>query len=158
MVEPLDVLRELRRVRPTVVHVSEPGRQKALVSPAALSKTLEAVGASVNLVVLSACYSKDDADGLLAHSDCVVWTGAATSPKIARTFAIGFYGALGDGESIAAAYKQGCAAISLEGLIVRDPPEIKVRDGVDAARLVLSDPSYTIAEVSARRCRTRSAP
>jgi hypothetical protein len=56
----------------------------------------------------------------------------------ARTFAIGFYGGLGERESIASAYKQGCAAISLQGLPDRDRPQLAVRDGVDASELILA--------------------
>ena len=56
----------------------------------------------------------------------------------ARSFAIGFYGGLGARESIAAAYAQGCAAISLEGLTDADRPQLAVRDGVDAKQLVLA--------------------
>jgi len=56
----------------------------------------------------------------------------------ARSFAIGFYGGLGERESIAAAYKQGCAAISLEGLRDRERPQLAVRAGVDAGKLVLA--------------------
>jgi hypothetical protein len=56
----------------------------------------------------------------------------------ARSFAIGFYGGLGDRESVAAAYKQGCAAIRLEGLPNADLPQLETRSGVDARRLILT--------------------
>jgi len=147
--KPLDVLRELRKLRPTVVHFTGRGGQNGmffqtldgraqLVSTAALAETFGAVGASVRLVVLSACYGDTRAEVLLAHVDCVVGMGSSTSHDIARAFAIGFYGGLGEGESVLTAHKQGCAAISLEGLSNRDRPQLKVRDGVDASRLVLA--------------------
>jgi hypothetical protein len=47
-------------------------------------------------------------------------------------------GALGDYESLATAHQQACAAINLEGLGGGDPPQMKVRPGVDAAKLVLA--------------------
>src|SRR5262249_55903641 len=64
-VGPLDVLRELRRLRPTVVHFSGQGGRDGLffeaadgragpVPAAALAETFGAVGASVRLVILSA--------------------------------------------------------------------------------------------------------
>ena len=56
----------------------------------------------------------------------------------ARAFAIGFYGGLGERESVAVAYRQGCAAISLEGLFDADRPQLAVRVGIDAERLVLA--------------------
>jgi hypothetical protein len=56
----------------------------------------------------------------------------------ARSFAIGFYGGLGERESVAAAYKQGCAAVSLSGLPDRDRPKLVVRTGIDAGTLILA--------------------
>ena len=56
----------------------------------------------------------------------------------ARNFAIGFYGGLGEGASIAAAFAQGTAAINLDGLSDADKPQLKVRAGFDAAHLILA--------------------
>ena len=179
--EPLDLLRELRKLRPTVVHFSgrgghlvpsghhanaPPGRAAAgedhrnreepsdglffqgpdgrarWVSPQALKDTFGAAGSSVQVVVLDACYSATQAEALLAHVDCVVSTRGTIRDDAARSFAIGFYGGLGERASIAAAYAQGCAAISLECLPDADRPQLAVRDGVDAEQLVLAaDPS-----------------
>ncbi|HWO25005.1 MAG TPA: CHAT domain-containing protein, partial [Kofleriaceae bacterium] len=147
--EPHDLLRELRALKPTVVHFSghggpgglffqAPNGEARAVSPAAIAETLGAAGGSVRLIVLSACYSEAPAEALLAHVDCVVGMSGALHDDIARAFAIGFYGALGDQESIAAAYRHGNAAISLEGLSDADRPQLKVRAGADAARIVLA--------------------
>jgi hypothetical protein len=148
-VEPLDLLRELRELRPAVVHYSGRGGRDGLyfqapnggaraVSPAALAEAFGAAGGSVQLVVLSACYSEAAAEALLAHVACVVGIGGALHDDMARAFAIGFYGALGEQESVAAAYLHGNAAIHLEGLSDVDRPQLKVRGGFDAARLVLA--------------------
>jgi hypothetical protein len=199
-VEPLDLLRELRKVKPTVVHFSGHGgyipgggtaggraadtqprpdpvqsphrdlvpagsagsagstgvadahsseRQHGLyfqgadgraqfVSAQAIEATFGAAGSSVRLVVLSACYSDAQAEALLAHVDCVVGMSDAIRDEAARSFAIGFYGGLGERESIAAAHAQGRAAISLEGLSDSALPQLRVRPGVDARRLVLA--------------------
>jgi len=165
--EPLDLLRELRKLKPTVVHFSghgvsgaagEPGHdgdgprhglffqgpdgRPQVVSTEALEQTFGAVGASVKLVVLSACYSAVQAKVLLPHVGCVVGMSGSIHEAAARSFAIGFYGGLGERASIAAAYKQGCAAISLEGQKDGDRPQLEVRAGVDATQLVLAaDPS-----------------
>jgi WD40 repeat protein len=147
--EPLDLLRELRKLKPTVVHFSGHSGQNGLffqaadgrvqvVSPAAIAETFSAAGASVKLVVLSACYSEAPAEALLAHVDCVVGVGGSIHDDAARSFAIGFYGALGDQESVAAACRHGSAAISLEGLPDAERPQLKVRDGFDATQLVLA--------------------
>jgi hypothetical protein len=178
---PLDLLRELRKLKPTVVHFSghggrgagiapssAPGRRRdltgepaaiggggqpdaspglyfqgagdrsQLVSTAALEQTFGAAGASVKLVVLNACYSESQADALVAHVGCVVGIGGAIRDDSARSFATGFYGALGERESVAAAFRQGSAAIRLDGLPDAEQPRLKCRDGVDAERLVLA--------------------
>jgi len=173
-VTPLDLLRVLRKLKPTVVHfaghggrspVGEPadevprrdvaawppqgepqrhglflddrdGRAR-FVSTTALEKTFSVVGASVKLVVLNACYSAPIAEALVVHVDCVVGMAGSISDDAARAFAVGFYGALADRASVAAAYEQGKAAIGLEVLNElpdRERPQLKVRVGSDAAR------------------------
>jgi hypothetical protein len=173
----LDLLRELRRLKPTVVHFSghcgriavgdiwaatphtivadalapDPptghrhgvffqgadGRPQ-LVPTQALEDVFDAAGASVKVVVLNACYSEAQAEALVTRVDCVVGMSGPVRDEAARNFAIGFYGALGECESVATAYKQGRAAISLEGLQGADAPQLKVRGGVDAGQLVLA--------------------
>ena len=122
------------------------------MSPQALQDTFGAAGSSVQVVVLDACYSATQAEALLAHADCVVSTRGTIHDDAARSFAIGFYGGLGERESIAAAYRQGCAAISLDGLPDADRPQLAVRDGIDAEQLVLAaDPPPSPPEASANR-------
>ncbi|TMQ07326.1 MAG: hypothetical protein E6J90_22810 [Deltaproteobacteria bacterium] len=67
-------------------------------------------------MVLNACYSAPIAEALLPHVDCVVDMTGAIHDNAARNFAIGFYGGLGEHQSIAAAFEQGKAAVSLDGL------------------------------------------
>lgn len=173
--EPLDLLRELRRLAPTVVQFSGhggsrsragvtkmwsgrdvtpsagradapchglyfqgPHGQPRVVSVGALREAFGAVGSSVRLVTLNACYSEAAAEALLAHVDCVVGIAGSIGDTAARSFSIGFYGALGERASIDAAYRQACAAIPLEGCPDGDRPRLKVRPGVDAANLVLA--------------------
>jgi hypothetical protein len=172
--EPLDLLRELRRLQPTVVQFSGHGGDRAaagergravrrdvaggggagrdecpglffqgpdgtarVVSATALRDTLGAAGSSVKLVVLNACYSDRAAEALLAHVDCVVGMAGSIGDVAARSFGIGFYGGLGERESVEAAFRGGCAAIGLEGLADGDLPQLRVRRGVDASALVL---------------------
>jgi hypothetical protein len=176
-VEPIDLLRELRTLRPTVVHFSGHGQKAAattrsdgpaqqymddgtgqpiqaaagglyfqaadgrarLVPASAIEQTFGAAGSSVRLVVLNACYSAAQAEALLAHVDCVVGMSGAIRDDAARFFAVGFYGGIAEQESVAGAFKQACAAISLEGLRNGEQPQlIKVREGIDASKLILA--------------------
>jgi hypothetical protein len=146
-VEPLDLLRELRELKPTIVHFSghgvpsaattdlaqgrdvvdvaapsgdEPsgvifdgaGGRGQVVTPDAFVQTLAAVGAQVRIVVLNACFTESMAATLMAHVDCVVGVSGAIHDDAARSFAVGFYGGLGERASIAAAFAQGTAAIA----------------------------------------------
>lgn len=198
--EPLDLLRELRELRPTMVHFSGHGGHRVAgadlgaapcrdvasapsvhegdggrgllfqgpdgharwVSAAALSQTFGAAGSSVKLVVLDACYSEVQAEALTTHVDCVVGMRGSIRDDAARNFAIGFYGGLGAGESVAVAYHQGCAAISLEGLHDGERPQLKVRGGVDANQLVLAamslrGPSVPAGQVAPRISASRGS-
>ena len=185
--QPLDLLRELRKLKPTVVHFSGHGGhgvagvlpqdgvprrdiaggvshqsdkpQQGLffqdadgrpqfVTAAALEETFGAVGTSVKLVVLNACYSDVQAEGLVAHVDYVVGMGGSIHDDAARSFAIGFYGGLGERESVAAAYKQGRAAISLEGARGGDRPRLYHRRDLDPETYILTDAVASIADLA----------
>src|ERR1044071_5526049 len=159
-VAPLDLLRELRTLRPTIVHFSgnaasrdassgDDAHQRGLhfqdadgraqfVSSQALQETFGAAGASVQLVVLQGCYCEAQAGALLAHIDCVVGTTGSITDDAARNYAIGLYGGLGERWSIAAAHRQGRAAIALQASSDSDGPQLRARDGVDVERLVLA--------------------
>ena len=164
---PLDLLRELRRVRPMVVHFAGSGQpttehrpgqaligdrlgglffqgldgRPRFVSTTALQEMFGAAGSSVKLVVLNGCFSDLQAEALLLHVDCVVGTRGTVEPAAAKAYAIGFFGGLGEHESVATAHKQGCAAISLEGLHDSDRPQLRIRRGVDASKLILAAPA-----------------
>ena len=138
--EPLDLIRQLRKLKPAVVHFSGHGENigDRVVSTMALAETFCAAGSSVRLVVLNACYSEPWAAALLNHVDCVVGLPSSVCDDAARSFACGFYGGLGDGESVETAFGQGCAAIALEGLSDADRPQLRGRGSANAARLVLA--------------------
>jgi hypothetical protein len=149
--EPLDLLRELRRLRPTVLHFKGhgdpaqglyfegPGGRARAVPSTAVRDAIAAAGASVKLVVLSACYSEQQAEALIADVDCVVGMTGAIDEAAAQAFAVGFYGGLGERESVAAAYRQGQAAIRLHGLDGAARPQLKVRAGIDPDQVVLAE-------------------
>lgn len=174
---PLDLLHELRALKPIVVHFSgHGGRAVASARPsdaaplrdigggitphdneqregllfhapddgpqvvpaAVLADTFAAAGASVKVVLLNACYSEPLAEALLRHVDCVVGMAGSICDDAARRFAIDFHAGIMGRESIRAAYQQGCVAISLEGLPDAARPQLRVRNGVDASRLILA--------------------
>lgn len=74
---------------------------------------------------------------LLVYVDCVVGMIGAIGDDVVCSFAIGFYGGLGQRELVAAAFRQGCAVICLVGLPDGDRPQLRVCDGVDVEWFVL---------------------
>jgi hypothetical protein len=174
--EPLNLLRELRELKPTVVHFSGHGRaaiagglgslggrdvnvasasaggdrhglylhdpagRAQLVTPGAISQAFGAAGTSVKAVALNACYTAPIAEALLVRVDCVLGNhridprgrGAELCDQVLH------YGGLGEHEPIEAAFKQGRAAINLDGVPDADLPGLQVGHGLDAEQLILA--------------------
>ena len=147
--QPLDLLRLLRELKPAVVHFSGHGSKDGLffqaadglpriVSGDAIAMAFGATEAPVQLVVFNACYSQPQAAELQAHVPCMIGMSAKINDGAAQRFAIGLYGGLAHGDSIATAYSQGCAAIALEGFTDHDKPQLIVQAGVDANAITLA--------------------
>jgi hypothetical protein len=149
--QPLDLLREMVKHKPTGrALLRRQGHRRGRCAPPAgvyfqaadghaqrvpakaLANAFDAAG-SVKLVVLDACYSEEHAAAVAAHIDCVVGMAGETVNGAATSFAIGLHGGLGEGESVAAAFKQGCVAIGMTGSGDPDQPQLRVRPGVDAS-------------------------
>jgi hypothetical protein len=122
-----DIQQAMLDFKPQIVHFSGHGAaQEGLVfEDAAGQEKLVGSGALANLfrlfnrvecVVLNACYSKFQAEAIARHIEYVIGMSQGIGDKAAIEFSVGFYSALGAGESIEFAYELGCNAIQLEGL------------------------------------------
>jgi WD40 repeat protein len=108
------------------------------VSKSALVNVLRACDeGNLRLVVLNACQSRSQAEALTAVVPCVVSMNRTITDRAAIQFAASFYGALAFGRSVQNAFEQGVARLSAEGSGEVDTPELLVRAGVDASRVVL---------------------
>ncbi|MBD2080634.1 CHAT domain-containing protein [Leptolyngbya sp. FACHB-17] len=87
--------------------------QAKLVSTEALAALFELFTDSVECVVLNACYSERQAKAIAQHVPYVIGMNQAIGDRAAIEFAIGFYDAMGAGESIDRAYKLACVAIQM---------------------------------------------
>jgi len=164
-----DLLQQMNEIRPNVLHISghgaatgevlledAHGAQKP-VSPAALRALFESFGAWLQVVVLNACYSARQAGALVESVDVVIGMSEEIGDRAAMVFAASLYRALGFGESVGAAFRQGLAALQLEGLAGEEhTPDLLTRAGVDAERLTLVGDRNTGA--AARRARDRAVP
>ena len=135
---PRDLRQALLDVRPNIVHFSGHGttdgimledtsNQSKLISSIALSGLFELFANSVECVLLNACYSNNQAEGISRHIDYVLGMDNAIGDKAAIEFAVGFYDALGAGESYKVAYKFGFNAILLSGASEKCRPILTIK-------------------------------
>jgi hypothetical protein len=109
-----------------------------VVSYDLVREIFELAGSSVKLVVLTACNTEPLASLLLEHVDCAVGIDGPIGDRAALEFSKGLYAALGDGAAVDQAFLAGRLAIRCAGLPDAERPTLKVRDGVDASRVVLA--------------------
>lgn len=147
---PMDLLRALREVKPSIVHfaghtqagdvyLTGENGQPAQVTEDALHATFGAAGQSVQIVILNGCATESLAERLCGFVPICVGTPPATTDDAARAFSVGLYGALASGESAARACLQGNAAMHLEAPGDHDPPLLRHRRDTDPEQLVLAD-------------------
>lgn len=122
-----DIQQALLDFKPQIVHFSGHGAsqeglvfedaigQEKLVGSAALANLFR-LFSRIECVVLNACYSRFQAEAIARHIEYVIGMSQGIGDKAAIEFSVGFYSALGAGESIEFAYELGCNAIQLEGL------------------------------------------
>jgi hypothetical protein len=147
-----ELMRHLTELDPTVIHVSghgdgtgglllqdERGTPQP-VSARALAMMVESAAHRVRVVVLNACYTRVQADALLAKVDCVIGMSGVIGDVAARAFAVRFYGALGNRRSIGNAVAQGIAALAAKQLPDEVLPRCATRSGIEADQVFL-DPS-----------------
>lgn len=143
-----ELMRHLLELQPTVLHFSGHGNAHALllegddgrpqpVSPAALTKMIKSTAGTVRLVVLNACYSDAQAEALRDVVECTIGMKGTITDDAARTFAVGFYRALGYRRSVGNAYAQAEATLAGKGLTASAEPRCLVRSGVDVDMLVI---------------------
>ena len=125
---PKDIQQALLDFKPQIVHFSGHGAgedglifedaigQEQLISSEALADLFKLFSNCVECVILNACYSKVQAQSIAQHIDYVVGMSQSIGDRAAIEFTVGFYNALGAGESIDFAYELGCNAIHLEGI------------------------------------------
>ena len=145
---PEDLITALRRTRPQVVHFSGHGKRNGLmftapdgsgaqlVSGAALKKILEVFPHEIWLVVLSACYSRDQAESIAEAVGCAIGTSGGIADADAIEFDAAFYGHLACGESVQSAFDKASAELEVHGP-TGTRPELLPGPGVDPTKLFL---------------------
>ncbi|HEY0988618.1 MAG TPA: TIR domain-containing protein [Kofleriaceae bacterium] len=149
-----ELMRHLLDLQPAIIHFSGHGNARGLllegddgrsqlVAPTALSKMIKSTAASARVAVLSACYSDAQAEALRDVVGCAIGMRGTISDDAARSFAVGFYRALGYRCSVGNAYEQAVATLAAKGLSDAEP-RCLVRAGIDLDALKLDGaPSAT---------------
>ena len=148
-VRPDDLIRELNDYQPHIVHFSGHGEQQTglvlqgdrdealFLSARALELLFRTLKDQIRLVVLNACYSADQASGILKSIDFVVGMKDTITDAAAEKFSSTFYRALACGRPLQNAFEQGQAAILAHGLPEDQVPELFSCDGQYPAEAVL---------------------
>ncbi|MBD2016703.1 AAA-like domain-containing protein [Microcoleus sp. FACHB-53] len=146
-VSPSDVQRAMLDHKPQIVHFSGHGMgenglvwenvigQAQLVKSGALAGLFKLFADKVECVVLNACYSEVQAIAIAHCIPYVIGMNQAIGDRAARLFAVGFYDALGAGESIEFAYELGCNRIALEGIAEDLIPVMQKKSDVESLPL-----------------------
>jgi CHAT domain len=91
--------------------------QEALVSSETLADLFRIFSTKgLECVVLNACHTKFQAEAIAKHIDYVIGTDQSIKDTVAIEFAVGFYTAIGAGETIDFAFELGCNAVQLAGI------------------------------------------
>ncbi len=99
--------------------------QVQFVNAEVLAGLFELFANHIECVILNACYSEVQAEAIFKHIPYVIGMNKAVGDRAAIEFAVGFYDALGAGESIEFAYKLGCQAIQMAGIPEHLTPKLK---------------------------------
>ena len=156
-----DLRRSLLNNQPHIVHFSGHGAgndglalenklgEMQLVSGESLAGLFELFEDFVECVVLNACYSEVQAEGIYQHIDCVIGMSQAIGDRAAIEFATGFYDALAVGRSYRDAFGFGCGAINLQGIPESQTPQIKVRKNLSAVTQKTPEiPKISVASIA----------
>jgi hypothetical protein len=148
-----DLLDGLNDIRPHIVHFSGHGAQGliqlesgvleendgALVSFEMFLQALDATDTPPTLLVLNACDTLEGAELLLPAVPIVIAMADSVSDIAATVFAQQFYAAVGSGQSVGSALKQG--KIKVASVMIDDGadalPQHLAREGIDIDQIVL---------------------
>jgi tetratricopeptide (TPR) repeat protein len=153
-----DLQAALLQHEPDIVHFSghcsqtsgiiledEDGNRK-IVSQKALCELFTILKKNIRVVVLNACYAKDQAQALTATIDFTIGMNAEIEDKDAIIFSAHFYQALAFGYSVKDSFDLAVNQLEIEGSSVAHVPELLVKAGANAAKSRIVAESHTPKE------------
>lgn len=144
-----DLLQVLNETNPDIVHFSGHGAadgsivledqfgNAVLLDKERLSVVVGAAAKHVKLIVFNACYSDEEADKILRHVDATIGMTDSISDAAAKAFAAQLYSSIGFGLDLQTSFNQARAAVALISPEEIGTPRLRVREGLDAEKMVL---------------------
>lgn len=144
-----DLIQHLNRYRPDILHFSGHGTKKGEleleddkgnavpVNKERVVRLLKQFQSKIRVVVLNACYSKGQAEAITSTIDCAIGVKSAIGDRSAIEFAVGFYRALGFGNSVESAFEQAKAVLEMQHVASPNMPDLLVRDGINPSEVTL---------------------
>ena len=129
-----DLQRAMLECKPQIVHFAGHGEsevglmfeedtgQAKLIDAEMIAALFELFADRLECVVLNACYSEAQAKAIRQYIPHVIGMPADLGERAAIEFAVGFYDAIGAGESYEFAYKLGCSAMRMAGVAIEGLP------------------------------------
>ena len=123
-----DIREAMFKYKPKIVHFSGHGAgkkglvfedeigQAQLVGTDALADLFCSFADDLDCVLLNACYSEVQAKAISRHINSVIGMSQNIGDQAAIEFAVGFYMALGVGETVESCYTHGCNEINMQGI------------------------------------------
>lgn len=148
-VRPMDVLQAINEEKPTIVHFSGHGAPNGdialqndiggvkCVTPTAMTSAIATAEDSVKLVFFNSCFSEEQARRVVSSIDVAIGMRVSIGDEAARVFAAQFYSAIGFCKDIDTAFKQGKAALLLEGIPEENTPVLYARAGISVEGMKL---------------------
>jgi CHAT domain len=146
-VRPDDLLQVLNEHKPHIVHFSGHGNkigeialldsngQPKPVGTRAIKALFTTMKGNVRVVLLNACYSRQQAEAITEVIDCAIGMNSSIGDKAAIVFSASFYRAIGFNRSVQEAFDQANLALMLEGIPEETTPELLYRSGVNPSQV-----------------------
>jgi hypothetical protein len=131
-----DIREAMFKYRPKIVHFCGHGEgkkglvfedemgQAQLVGAEALADLFGSFADELDCVLLNTCYSEVQAQKISQYINHVIGMSQKIGDRAAISFAVGFYTALGAGETVESCYTHGCNEINMQGISEHFTPEL----------------------------------
>lgn len=148
-VRPRDLAQALLRHQPHIVHFSGHGSpadgiilednngQTKFVSADALANLFAVIKDNLRVVLLNACFSALQAEGIRQVVDCTIGMQKAIGDQSAIAFSAAFYEGLAYGRSLKEAFGLGVTALMMDRPGESQTPVLLMKEGVEAAQTYL---------------------